>query len=251
MGRILRELARRYAKRGYLRVLRDRASQALDHARLERALRQHGAELVARTLAACAVADVHPHLAWGTLLGCLREGRTIDHDYDVDFWLYPEAPSEVERLKRAMQEAGFVVRREHVFTGKLAGLGYRSVISFLYPPVECWVDFSLLHPLFESVAYIEAPELTGLCLGQITNKKLLDQNFLTLAWLYPPEIFAHYKTIVFLGSKCSVSAFSDQYLTLTYGDWKRRASKTRYRYENMKILKCDPQTGQFECVDPW
>jgi hypothetical protein len=56
---------------------------------------------------ACGEADVKPFLIWGTLLGCVREGKFLRHDYDIDFGILPQDWPKRSCLIEAMHRRGY------------------------------------------------------------------------------------------------------------------------------------------------
>lgn len=79
--------------------------------------RQH--EILRRAIEALESAGIRPFLVSGTLLGLVREGRLMDHDYDIDLGVLPEE-SDAETVGAALESASFEVK---VQTNKVLARG--------------------------------------------------------------------------------------------------------------------------------
>ena len=91
-----------------------RALAMLPHMNLldKRALRRlsiavHGRTLLADIYAAAAESGTRPFLMWGTLLGAVREGRLLPHDFDVDIGLLPADYAARDKLIGALLKRGY------------------------------------------------------------------------------------------------------------------------------------------------
>lgn len=79
----------------------------------KRALRRlslaiHGRDVLADIYAAAAEVGAKPFLMWGTLLGAIREGRLMAHDYDVDIGLLPADYARRDALIGALIARGYL-----------------------------------------------------------------------------------------------------------------------------------------------
>jgi hypothetical protein len=75
-------------------------------------LQIHGAEILSVFMEEAGALGVRPFLAWGTLLGCVRDDTFIYNDEDVDVGLLEKDFTKVEELKARMLARGYSVRRQ-------------------------------------------------------------------------------------------------------------------------------------------
>ena len=68
-----------------------------------------GARLLQAAYEAAREADMSPFLLWGTLLGCMREGRFIEHDFDIDLGILAADWPKRQRLTDAMLKRGYLL----------------------------------------------------------------------------------------------------------------------------------------------
>jgi SAM-dependent methyltransferase len=147
--------------------------------RLTRPLSQQDPETVEELLdAAMRILDVlrekarvPAFIAYGTLLGAVRNGRLIGHDNDLDLAYVSEHTDPVDvvreayRVERALRDAGFSVRRGSGarinVRVRLADGSYRAIDVF----TACWVEGILYIP---SDTGFRLPRETILPLGEVT-----------------------------------------------------------------------------------
>ena len=65
-----------------------------------------------------------PVLAFGTLLGAVREGRFLRHDYDLDFGVELDTNEDWAKLTACMEAAGFTILRQFSLRGTITEQAY-------------------------------------------------------------------------------------------------------------------------------
>ena len=199
----------------------DRAGRPLildKYGRLTRPLSQQEPEVVDELLDHCAEllallrdrAGVPGFLAYGTLLGAVRDGRLIGHDNDIDLAYVSEHPHPVDvaregmRVERVLREAGYTVRR---------GSGVRlNVRVKLHDRSLRGIDVFTAHWV-DGVLYI--PSDTGF--------RLPKETLLPLG-----EVSLHGRTM-------PAPARPEELLAATYGDdW--RTPNPAFRYDTPRAL---------------
>lgn len=78
-------------------------------------LQIHGADFLRDFYEVCDACGARPMLFWGTLLGYVREGSFIPHDYDIDLVLQPEDRPKQDALVAGMLARGYRLRHNHKF----------------------------------------------------------------------------------------------------------------------------------------
>jgi hypothetical protein len=75
-------------------------------------LHEHGAGALAAVLAACEEGDVPVFLAYGTLLGAVREGGFIAHDLDIDLGVLDDAWPRLAPVLDHLRSRGWRIHRD-------------------------------------------------------------------------------------------------------------------------------------------
>lgn len=95
-------------------------------------LRLVGPEILSVVHMGCTNAKIPYCIAYGTLLGCIREHAFIKHDDDVDFWILPGF-NNYKLLIETMLNLGFKFKRAFMYQSHV------TEIAFIYKGVS--VDF--------------------------------------------------------------------------------------------------------------
>ena len=79
--------------------------------------------------------NVKPFLLYGTLLGYVREGSFIKHDFDIDLGLLEEDFKRKDEIKEALLKRGYYIRIDNEFE-----------LSFIHPRSKSlFLDFWRFH----------------------------------------------------------------------------------------------------------
>ena len=70
---------------------------------------------------------------WGTLLGCVREGSFLKHDYDIDVGILADDYANKDILIAAMRRRGYELAFERLYK------------QFVYPASKLWLDVDVLY----------------------------------------------------------------------------------------------------------
>ncbi len=155
-------------------------------------LRIHGSDFLADFYAASREAGIRPFLMWGTLLGCMREGRLLDHDQDLDIGILHGDYARKDRLIAAMKAAGYRVRFDTPY------------------------KFSLLHR--DGVLHLDVdvfyPWNGALICTTVRKGAIIGTSF-------PADSFGRLKEIVFMDDLgVLVPDPPEPILTAVYGNWR-------------------------------
>jgi hypothetical protein len=123
---------------------RKRSLAACRRAWLSIHLKLHGKTFLCDFYEASSHAGIRPFLMWGTLLGCVREGRFLPYDYDVDLGMLWSDYAKKEALVAAMQKRGYSVSMDKAYKLQFRRpfWGLRMDVDVFYPwngkMISCW-----------------------------------------------------------------------------------------------------------------
>ena len=106
---------------------------------------QNGLELLTRFHQCCEENDIKYTLAFGSLLGAVREKGFIKHDLDIDVWIWKEdRPDDIETI---LLQYGFVL--DHSFTVDDGELAQEE--TYIYKDVT--IDLFYIYPAVDKLPY--------------------------------------------------------------------------------------------------
>ncbi len=163
---------------------------------LSLSLSNHGEKFLRDFLEACGEADVSPFLMWGTLLGCVREGGFLKHDYDIDLGILARDWPKRSPLIEAMRRRGYGL-----------GLSGNYKMRFIRPdlPVYLDVDVFILWGGKMVCCHYHESGMDG-------------------AW-FPPDAFNNFRSLTFAGTRVSIPDPPERVLETAYGDWRTPVTK--------------------------
>lgn len=89
-------------------------------------MRELGPSLAKRVVDVLEAGGYEPILVFGTLLGAVREGRFLRHDYDLDFGVELDTNEDWAGLKACMEAAGFTLARQFSLRGAITEQAYEA-----------------------------------------------------------------------------------------------------------------------------
>jgi hypothetical protein len=163
---------------------------------LNLSLSNHGENFLRDFLEACGEADVSPFLMWGTLLGCVREGGFLKHDYDIDLGILARDWPKRSPLIEAMRRRGYGL--------ELSG-NYK--MRFIGPDLLAHLD-------------VDVFILWG---GKMVCCHYHESG-MDGAW-FPPDAFNNFRSLTFAGTRVSIPDPPERVLETAYGDWRTPVTK--------------------------
>ncbi len=155
-------------------------------------LQLHGEELLRDTLESCEELRLQPFLTWGTLLGHVRNGGFIPHDYDIDLGLLRKDFHKKNDLIRVMQNKGYTIGRCDEFTVAFHRVGLEK----LHIDIDCY--------------YEENAQMGYSILWK-------GQHF---HYVFPLEIFSQFRHVTFLNTcEVRIPHMPEKFLDHAYGNW--------------------------------
>ncbi|MCJ7528012.1 MAG: LicD family protein [Methyloceanibacter sp.] len=146
-----------------------------------------------------AEAGMHPFLMWGTLLGCVREGRLLPNDHDIDVGILADDYANRDRLIAAMRKRGYRLAFEKDYK-----------LRFQHPASELRMDVDVLYRWN----------------GRMITSETTDDGRI-IATHFPLDAFHDLKEVVFLDVRVLIPEPPEPVLAWIYGDW--RTPVGRYR----------------------
>jgi hypothetical protein len=185
----------------------------------------HGERFLRHFLEESERLGMRPFLLWGSLLGCMREGRMLDHDCDIDLGILETDYPKKDALIRAMIARGYRLRFDHP---------YKFSIDLKDGLLH--IDVDLLY------------EWKGLLISSMPSERTGDME----AHQFPKEAFRELKRRKFGNiQEVWVPGNAERVLEWAYGEW--RVPKKTFNYETDLLSKVkDPSSLNIEaCPIPW
>lgn len=149
-------------------------------------------------------------IEWGTLLGYIREGKLIDHDYDLDFATWELRPDEYKKLVSSLEGKGFFLVRQ--FKNR------DSIVSETYQYKGVLVDIDYCQKSKEKCVFYEYDIEKDTIIHK--DKKTYRYEKLGV-YIYSFPVFRVEKTKFQNGIECYVPENVDSQIAYRYGeDWK-------------------------------
>ena len=197
-------LARAVVRRGYAlrNRFRDRRRRLRKHYceackryptyRLHQAVRVYGRRYLRDFYAAASETGVRPFLMWGTLLGCVREGKLLAHDRDIDVGILAVDQGKKDALVRAMRRRGYALIVDRDFKFK-----------FARPNFDLMLDVDVFFPWKDML---------------VSSSLQADGSYLS-EW-FAEDAFGVLSQRTFLGVRVLVPDPPEPVLHAIYGDWQ-------------------------------
>ncbi len=158
---------------------------------------------------------IRPFLMWGTLLGCVREGRLLKHDGDVDLGILWSDYAKKQALVASMQSRGYGVAIDEAYK-----------LKFKRPFCRLMIDVDVFYPW-------DGMMISCLC--------EVDGNL--LATSFGQNAFDRLREINFLGDlKVLIPDPPTTVLTTIYGDWRTPNSRYDSEHDLLNRLRIPPGT---------
>ena len=198
------QLARAVVRRGF--VLRSRFRDRRKHLkkqyraackrypnyRMHQAVRVYGKRHLRDFYAAAREAGVTPFLMWGTLLGCVREGKLLPHDRDIDVGILDIDLAKKDALVGAMRWRGYALIADR-----------DCKFKFARPSFDLILDIDVFFPWKDMI---------------VCSSRQEDGSYLS-EW-FPQDAFAVLSPRTFLGVRVFVPEQPERILQAIYGDWQ-------------------------------
>jgi len=198
------QLARAVVRRGF--VLRNRfrdrrkrlkkqyreACKRYPNYRMHQAVRVYGKRHLRDFYAAAREAGVTPFLMWGTLLGCVREGKLLPHDRDIDVGILDIDLAKKDALVGAMRRRGYALIADR-----------DCKFKFARPSFDLILDIDVFFPWKDMI---------------VCSSRQEDGSYLS-EW-FRQDAFAALTPRTFLGVRVLVPEQPELILQAIYGDWQ-------------------------------
>lgn len=175
-------------------------------------LRIFGRDFLEDLYAAAREVGVRPFLMWGSLLGCVREGRLLRHDRDIDVGILFNDYARKDALIAAMQKRGYVVERDRKYKLRFTRHGF-----------VLYIDVDVFYPWGGSM----------ICAEQTAEGRIVGASF-------PLSAFDRLKEVACLdGLQVLVPDPPEPVLEVIYGDWRTPVKKYRSVDNSNKLVLAD------------
>ena len=95
-------------------------------AKERQAVSEYGAETAKNVVRILEQGGYEPILVFGTLLGAVREGRFMPHDFDLDFGVEINSDEEWADLRHCLESGGYQIARQYSVKGIITEQAYLS-----------------------------------------------------------------------------------------------------------------------------
>jgi len=144
---------------------------------------------------ACQKVNIQPFLLWGTLLGCIREGRFIQHDNDVDLGLLKDDYLKKDLFIEDMCKKGYCVSQDNNF-----------LLAFYHSKRES--PALCIHSVYEKK-------------GQIAISDQVKERTQVQTHYFSASIFKRFIKVKFEGMDVLIPAQAEKFVEAAYGaDWR-------------------------------
>lgn len=177
-------------------------------------LRLYGPDMLESVLDAARELDMRVFLTYGTLLGHVRDGGFIAHDWDIDLGIFEEDIPKIERLGQAVASKGYPVVRKSRHR-----MAFRDRFNLIHLDIDYY--------FFDGEKYSHHIFNVGKC------------ELYTFS--YPRAILASLAEVRFLGRiRALVPGDANGFLTEVYGDWRTpRQDQQPSDFPNATIVKVE------------
>jgi len=130
---------------------------------------------------------------WGTLLGCVREGKLLRHDVDIDVGILARDYGKKDKLIAAMHKRGYRLVFDRPYK-----------LRFTHPRSRVWLDVDVVYSWNGKMITSFEPN----------EKKVIASHF-------PLDAFDNFREVVILGDLAVlIPDPAETVLTSSYGDWR-------------------------------
>ncbi len=178
-------------------------------------LRLYGPKMLETVLDAGRALGMRLFLTYGTLLGHVRDGGFIAHDWDIDLGILQDDIPQMGMLQRAVESKGYSIARKSRHR-----MAFRDRFNLIHLDIDYYFfdDTKYFHHIFN----VGKSEL--------------------YTFSYPAAILSSLVEVQFLGRiSALVPGDADGFLTETYGDWRTpQTGQGPSDYSNVTIVKVQP-----------
>jgi hypothetical protein len=197
----------------FRKSLRKRWRKSASSRRRGARLRHNGKQFLRSFYESSTEAGMRPFLMWGTLLGCVREGRFLRHDYDIDVGILADDYANKDRLVAAMRKRGYELASERLYK-----------LKFVHPASRLWLDVDVLYRWN----------------GRMITSVESDGGHFKVSY-FPLDAFDDFKEVVFLDDlRVLVPEPPETVLASSYGDWRTPVRDYRSQSDLRNRLQIAP-----------
>jgi len=171
-------------------------------------------------------------LDYGTLLGAVREGKMIDHDYDIDLAVWINDVPKIGKTRKEFKKAGYTlyvnpnhgnyqIRELSDGTPVLPVKRIHHLLCILFRgKKEGYVTRLRLYPFVKALAFFNRTNrfdgFVSFVWSVVVRLKLYKYEWITSTL----KDIGSFKTTVFYGDTFLIPEKPESYLEFLYGDWK-------------------------------